>query len=72
MRFPRGNIPAKTPHRILRENLQMQRLLNRVSAKQETEDPIGISPVRLGNRTYRAWKIPKLTAMVYSRTATGM
>ena len=26
----------------------MQRLLNRVSAEQETEDPIGISPVRLG------------------------
>ena len=40
------------PHRILRENLQLQRLLNRVSAKQETEDWIGISPVRLGMPTY--------------------
>ena len=26
----------------------MQRLLNRVSAKQENEDLVGISPVRLG------------------------
>ena len=64
MRFPRGNTPAKTPHRILRENLQLQRLLNRISAKQETEDSVGISPVRLGNRTYRAWGTAKLTPMV--------
>ena len=25
---------------------------------------LGLSPVRLGNRTYRAWRIPKLTPMV--------
>ena len=71
MRFPRGNTPAKTPHRILRENLQLQRLLNRISAKQETEDSVRISPVRLGNREetpyqkpYRAWGTAKLTPMV--------
>ncbi len=38
-------------------------MLNTVSAKQETKDPVGISPVRLGNRTYRTWRIPKLTPM---------
>ena len=25
---------------------------------------LGLSPVRLGNRTYRAWSTPKLTPMV--------
>ena len=25
---------------------------------------LGLSPVRLGNRTYRAWRTPKLTPMV--------
>ena len=24
---------------------------------------LGLSPVRLGNRTYRAWRTPKLTPM---------
>ena len=28
------------------------------------EDWVGISPVRLGNRTYRAWGTAKLTLMV--------
>ncbi len=36
----------------------MQRLQNTGSAKQETENRVRISPVRLGNRTYRAWGIP--------------
>ena len=40
------------PHRILRETLQMQRLLNTVSAKQETKAPVGISPVRLECRSH--------------------
>ena len=42
----------------------MQRLLNSVSAKLMHEDWVGISPVRLGNRTYRAWGTAKLTLMV--------
>ena len=25
---------------------------------------LGLNPVRLGNRTYRAWRTPKLTLMV--------
>ena len=33
------------------------------SATQKTQDSGGISPVRLGNRTYRAWRMPKLTLM---------
>ena len=27
-----------------------------------------ISPVWLGNRTYRVWRVPKLTLMVHSRS----
>ena len=68
-RDPQAGRCGLQPHRILRETLQRQRLLNTVSAKQETNDPVGISPVRLGNRTYRAWRIPKLTPMVRFGTA---
>ena len=33
---------------------------------------LGLSPVRLGNRTYRAWMTPKLTRMVRRKTeSTG-
>ena len=30
---------------------------------------LGLSPVRLGNRTYRAWRTTKLTRMVHRKTA---
>ena len=45
--YPRPVDAVSEPHRILRENLQLQRLLNS-AVKQETDDRAGISPVRLG------------------------
>ena len=32
---------------------------------------LGLSPVRLGNRTYRAWRTTKLTPMVRFPNRTG-
>ena len=33
---------------------------------------LGLSPVRLGNRTYRAWRTTKLTPIVRFLTAPGL
>ena len=39
-----------------------------------SEEPtvLGLSPVRLGNRTYRAWRTTKLTPMVRCSTAPDL
>ena len=53
-------------------NLQGCPFLAEIRSRYKKNSMSGASPVRLGNRTYRAWRTTKLTPMVRFLTAPGI